>query len=150
MFFEDLRSCEVVCPSDDDLPKEKRSSREWVLEWHNKTEESAELYEYRQRSSSHGSSESPSCSMASIHRSSSVPTKSEFDNSEIENMDDDISGGGGLLSIARQTLGESSSVDGCLFGKPNKVFVSNTVELSVLFSCLMNSFIHLVIYSFIH
>jgi len=110
-----------VFPSDDDLPTEKRSSREWVLEWHNKTEEPTEPFEYRQRSSSG----SPSCSMASIPRSSSAPTKSDLDNSEIENMDDEISSGG-LLTIARQTLGESTSVDGCMFGKPNKVFVSVT------------------------
>lgn len=122
---KDLRSCEVILPSDDDLPTEKRSSREWVLEWHNKTEETDIPYEFRQRSSSHGSGGSPSCA---IPRSSSAPTNSEFDTSEMENMDDEITSGG-LLTIARQTMGETTSADGNLVGKRNKVFVSIVVIL---------------------
>ncbi|KXJ10573.1 5'-AMP-activated protein kinase subunit gamma-2 [Exaiptasia diaphana] len=116
--LEDLRSCEVMLPNDDDLPTEKRTSREWVLEWHNKTEESELPYEFRQRSSSHGSGGSPSCG---IPRSSSAPTNSEFDTSEMENMDDELLTEG-LLTIARQTMGETTSADGNLVGKRNKVF----------------------------
>ncbi|XP_031565702.1 5'-AMP-activated protein kinase subunit gamma-1-like isoform X2 [Actinia tenebrosa] len=122
---EDLRSCEAPQLNNESiLPQDKRSSREWVLEWSNKTQEEAEPFEMRHRSSSHTSGDSPS-SMGSIPRSSSAPTNTGYDSPDLEQMEVE---GTDLLHRVVQTIGEATSDDGVFSLSRNAVFDADVDE----------------------